>query len=171
MEIPLGSGNFTTEDLTISPDTSLAIDESSVKYYLYTTTENGTEINRDNVISANIDVTKDTIFVIHGWVDSYQADSSQTVKDAYLESRDVNVILVDWEPISNRLYVNARYAVQGVGEIVAEFIQYMTLNVDLDLNKTALVGHSLGAHVCGAAGNALSGIVNRIVGLFKNCCF
>lgn len=86
------------------------------------------------------------------------------MRNAYLNSRDVNLIVVDWSVYAWTFYTLARYRVPNVGKAIGRFIQLMVEKVDLDLNNTGLVGFSLGAHVSGIAGRFLEGNVNFLIG-------
>lgn len=88
----------------------------------------------------------------------------QTLKTAYLASRDVNIIIVDWSIISINDYTIARYSVDGIGELIGNFIKFMLNILDFNLDKTCIVGFSLGAHVGGIVGRMLNGSVDHLVG-------
>lgn len=91
----------------------------------------------------------------------------QVIKDAYLLSREINVIIVDWQEISMRTYFSAKDATPEVGEIISEFVREMMGAFNLYLNRTSFVGHSLGAHVAGFASRKLDGNVNFLIGKFQ----
>lgn len=141
-----------------------AVDQSDVQYYFYARTINETQITENNIATINFNSSKDTIFVTHGWKHSYLTEMPQEIKYAYLSSRDVNIVLIDWSNIAKENYFTARYAVAKVGQFVGKFIQFMVDEVELNLNKTGLVGFSLGAHVVGIAGRTLNGSVDRVIG-------
>lgn len=42
-----------------------------------------------------------TVVLIHGWQDSFEADSNTYVRSAILSKLDANVIKIDWSPFSN----------------------------------------------------------------------
>ncbi|XP_072381631.1 pancreatic lipase-related protein 2-like [Diabrotica undecimpunctata] len=108
---------------------------------------------------------KFTIFLIHGWRNEYDSDINNVLTEAYLSKHDVNVFVVDWSSLADDLYINAASAVGGVGEIVGKYVQSLVKNNNLDLDRTAIAGHSLGAHVAGIVGLALGGKIDYIVGL------
>lgn len=63
---------------------------------------------------------------------------------------DINLVVVDWRRGSNTVnYVTARRRVMIVGRYVAQFIESMVFHGGLNLSTTHLIGHSLGAHICG----------------------
>lgn len=106
------------------------------------------------------------MILIHGWRDSHLNDSVQLVKDAYLKSRDVNIIAMDWNSISRRDYLTSQSSVPAVGQLLGQFIIYFRDNCSLQMENFGLVGHSLGAHVAGVAGWTLGGSIDRIIGRY-----
>lgn len=70
---------------------------------------------------------------------------------AYLSVGDYNVILVDWRQIAGSLYVYASNLVTKVGKHVAKMVDFLGTQ-GMKMEKTRLIGHSLGAHVVGLAG-------------------
>ncbi|KAJ8979140.1 hypothetical protein NQ317_016759 [Molorchus minor] len=82
-----------------------------------------------------------------------------------LSKHDVNLFVVDWSPIASGSYLSAKQAVNKVGMYVAQFVKSLTERFNLTLDKTAMAGHSLGAHVAGNAGAALGSQLDHIVGL------
>ena len=81
---------------------------------------------------------------------------------------------MDWGPkslgVSQIIYRKAVYKVRPVGEHLATLLSYIVENANgsSTLKDFHLIGHSLGAHVAGCAGNMLNGSVGRITGLGKN---
>lgn len=59
---------------------------------------------------------------------------------------------MDWGSVSKRLYPIAVEGVVVIGKYLAESMNYMHKEGLIDLKKTRLVGHSLGAHLIGIAG-------------------
>lgn len=93
---------------------------------------------------------------------------AQSVKNAYINSTEFNVVLVDWSVVAGSNYLTAKYYVPDVSRLIGKCITFMVENVGLDVSKLGLVGHSLGAHVAGVAGKALNGTVNRLIGKWIN---
>jgi len=73
--------------------------------------------------------------------------------------------VVDWSKISIRPYVWASKRVKMVGMFVASMLDFLTGH-GLDLSKTALIGHSLGAHVVGLAARHAENDISYVVGRF-----
>lgn len=168
VEEPQGSGNFVRQNLSDAPDKNFSLAEDVVTYYFYSRGINGTVINKDNVSSVFFNTSKQTIFIISGWLSSYDDSNPQMVKDAYLQTRDVNIIIVNWSSISKRSYVTAKYFIRYIGLDVAIFIHFLADNLGLEMDKLGLVGHSLGAHICGVVGYNLNGEADRILGRLYN---
>lgn len=142
-------------ELSISADISLPITEGMVKFFLYTRTVSQLELTRNNLEDITYDNTKETVFLVHGWRDRLSDEMPQVVKNAYLTSREINVIIVDWNEIAARNYFSAKYATRRVGAIIANFIQNMTEKIGVNIATISFVGFSLGAHVSGFAGKQL----------------
>ncbi|XP_046993986.1 lipase member H-like [Schistocerca americana] len=90
----------------------------------------------------------------------------QKIREWWLQAGDYNVIVVDWSVhAGNWNYAQAKAAVSGVGEVLAALINLLA-SLGASTNNMQLVGHSLGAHVCGVAGNRVTaGRLNRITGM------
>lgn len=87
------------------------------------------------------------------------------VTAAYIQHGDYNVIVIDWSKITFRPYVWASNHVKKVGHFVSTMINFLAKH-GMDLSKTTMVGHSLGAHVVGIAARETEGNVNYVVGKF-----
>jgi serralysin len=124
-----------------------------------------------------IDPSKPTFVYTHGWTDNGKTDNSA---DASFKSKliyntfiqkygsNANVIIVDWQNLAAN-----RDSTQGskeptyestitkqVGEVVADAL----IRTGVDLNKTTLIGHSLGSFVMGAAANQIFSSTGTKVG-------
>lgn len=153
---------------------SSQISSTDIEMIFYSQNEtDGYKINISNIDEfKRIDYSpsKYTVFVIHGWTNDYTYIMPQTVKNAYLAAADVNVFLVDWSKIAKLDYVLSRNQVIQVGQVIGTMIRSMVENKLLDLNKTSVIGHSLGAHVAGTTGKALKGELSYIVGKSSKDC-
>lgn len=83
---------------------------------------------------------------------------------AYLEHRDVNVIILDWWRLALSNYVTAVLGVPAVGRGLGQFLKFIKQVTRQDYSKMHLVGFSLGAHIVGNAGKELNGTIARITG-------
>lgn len=84
---------------------------------------------------------------------------------AYIQHNDYNVIVIDWSKISIRPYIWASRRVKMVGIFVSSMIDFLAKH-GLDPSQTALIGHSLGAHVSGLAARNCKGEIKYVVGKF-----
>lgn len=85
---------------------------------------------------------------------------------AFLARDDYNVIIVDWSNIAKLNYPESAERVKAVGAHIAKMIDFLK-SLGNDPNNMSLVGHSLGAHVMGLAGNQATNKVGHVVGLSK----
>lgn len=77
--------------------------------------------------------------------------------------------MVDWSPGADHVnYLKAAANSRVVGAVTAGLLEALRDVKDLDLAHLHLVGHSLGAHICGYVGRRLKGI-GRITG--RGVCF
>lgn len=112
----------------------------------------------------NFDPRRPTRIFVHGY---YSEDElMKSYAKAYLNVGDFNFIAVDWLAGATTLnYPRARHRVREVGEALAVFIDHL-VDMGMNLEHLILVGHSLGAHVCGFAGKSTtSGKLPIIIGL------
>lgn len=82
---------------------------------------------------------------------------------AYIKEGDYNVIVIDWSKITLGTYAVARSYVRQVGIHLSGMINLLEEH-GMDLSKTLLVGHSLGAHVVGIAARNAKGNVKYVIG-------
>lgn len=114
-----------------------------------------------------------TKILVHGWRDNTSNAMVQTVKNGYFAHPDevTNVIGVDWGMYADSLNypVVANDYVPKVGFVLAKFIEFLVRKSLVPVSNIQIIGHSLGAQVCGFAGQFLIGFgVGRlpvIVGL------
>ena len=79
---------------------------------------------------------------------------------------DVNVIAVVWTKGTNDGYCQAVANTRVVGALLANMVKILHNTTNLDYGSVHLIGHSLGAHVCGYAGKRLLGL-GRITGFCR----
>ncbi|XP_075731186.1 inactive pancreatic lipase-related protein 1 isoform X2 [Rhipicephalus microplus] len=107
----------------------------------------------------------ETKFIVHGYLDRLFFGAWMTeMKDAYLNSADVNVFIVDWSHANVGIYDSACANARIVGAELALFIRKLKEAFGADPRKMHIIGHSLGAHVAGYAG-ANTTTLGRITGL------
>ena len=77
---------------------------------------------------------------------------------------DFNILLVDWRGGSSDInYMQCASNIRVVGALIAKLLRTLHRHCDLDLSDVHIIGHSLGAHAAGYAGENLKGI-GRITG-------
>lgn len=80
----------------------------------------------------------------------------------WIKQENRAICLVDWRGLARGNYGKvARVHTKIVGTYMAELIQSQNFSAD----QTILVGHSLGAHVCGFCGKAMDGSIKTIYGI------
>jgi len=107
---------------------------------------------------------RDTKFIVHGFIDNGGTDWMAEMKNELLVQGDYNVVLVDWGSGSLNLYGQATANTRVVGAMLAQIINFMTETLDARPEDMHVIGHSLGAHVAGYAGERLKHL-GRITGL------
>lgn len=120
---------------------------------------------------SDFDPSKRTILVVAGYMSSSEDKWRLDIKDRWLVLEDVNVIVVSWKDGNHEAYDQAASNTRVLARLITIFFYYLAQvkNVNpLDenfLSSITLVGHSLGAHVCGFVGKDYSGRIGRITGL------
>ncbi|CRK90501.1 CLUMA_CG004131, isoform A [Clunio marinus] len=112
-------------------------------------------------------VSKPTIFLIHGYLESSVSQHHLMLSKTLLKVKNVNLFFVDWSKGASALvYVDARDRVPEVGKIVATFLESLKKEVNLNYKDVTLIGFSLGGHVAGMTGKSLiSGKIGKIIGI------
>uniref|UniRef100_A0A0A9XFM2 Hepatic triacylglycerol lipase n=1 Tax=Lygus hesperus TaxID=30085 RepID=A0A0A9XFM2_LYGHE len=67
-----------------------------------------------------------------------------------------NIIIVNWASMSYEMYLMTRLRVVVVARQALSLIRRLQVDFDLNLDSLDIVGHSLGAHIAGVAGNVLA---------------
>lgn len=146
--------------------------EADVMFFLYTRANPDTpqELKlRDmsTVVGSHYSVNRPTRVLIHGFQTDGNTEVVIEIKDSYLRSYDVNVIVLDWGAGANTInYITARNRVNQVGVVLAIFCDFLHEHNVLDFSRLYFIGGSLGAHLAGMAGKSLRrGRVNTIHGM------
>ncbi|KAL6958655.1 triacylglycerol lipase [Sarracenia purpurea var. burkii] len=117
-----------------------------------------------SIQKSNFDSKKLTKMIIHGFIDTPLASWVKEMRREFLKHADWNVIVVDWAGGSLPLYTQATANTRLVGLEVAYFINYLKDNHGLNPKDVHIIGHSLGAHTAGYAGERIDKL-GRITGL------
>ncbi|XP_055386257.1 phospholipase A1-like [Condylostylus longicornis] len=123
--------------------------------------------NTYNLKVSNFNPNYPTRIIIHGWRNRHNSAVNRFIREAYLKVGKYNIIVVDWSSAADTYnYISARYSVEYVGNYVAEFIDFLQRENHLFLYTLIVIGHSLGAHVAGYAGQTIkTGKIPIIYGL------
>ncbi|XP_054165873.1 pancreatic lipase-related protein 2-like [Oppia nitens] len=120
----------------------------------------------DAIKNSYFDGNKPTKFIIHGFLDNQLfGEWMRKMKDTFLESNDYNVFIVDWSGGNGLPYTQATANTKVVGPVIGLFINDLKTTKNLKVSDVHILGHSLGSHVAGYAGEKLNGTVGRITGL------
>lgn len=121
----------------------------------------------DGLRRSNFDPSKPTRVLIHGYQNQHRSPINQKLKAAYLSKFNVNVIVSSWGYGSQSLcYKWAVRRTKKVGNVIAEFLDFILGDNITAWEQLIIVGHSLGAHISGFAGKAVKkGKVGAIFGL------
>ncbi|XP_063709829.1 phospholipase A1 VesT1.02-like [Culicoides brevitarsis] len=145
--------------------------EKKVKFWLYTKKE---PVRRqilledlESLKESTFDPTHPIRFLVHGWQNDETSDMIQMIKDAYLKKADFNIFVIDWgKGASSINYYGSRHRVGDVAEVATRFIQFLITNFNVKTKDIQMIGHSLGAHICGLTGkNFEDDKISVIVGL------
>lgn len=108
---------------------------------------------------------KTNVFLVHGLNNNRESKFNSILKAAILSQFDINLFILDWDRVAHTFYTNAKKAVPEIGKILSDYIKMMYTEFNLDGTNFKLIGHSLGAHICGVAGKNLDGKISHIAGL------
>ncbi|XP_063390919.1 uncharacterized protein LOC134676452 [Cydia fagiglandana] len=149
----------------------LVRDTSDVQFRLYTR-YNPTQYQEliidddEKLFASHMSFKEKTVLYFTAFMEEPDDGSGLLVREAYMLRGDVNFIILDVSQLeAGPWYFTAADNTWYIGRFAAKFIDYL-VSRGLDLSKTHLVGHSLGAHAAGVAGAYItSGRVSRITGL------
>lgn len=125
------------------------VSEKDVKFWLYTRANPDVPVLLSEDGPKQMDPHKKTIVLVHGWLCNITNERIPELKNAYLERYDAQIVAVDWSSKSIDLYTNSYCSVPKIGQILGQFL---CASPNIDIAKLHLVGHSLGAHLSGFAG-------------------
>ncbi|XP_033220921.1 phospholipase A1-like [Belonocnema kinseyi] len=140
-----------------------------VTFKLYTK-ESGDEfqilgVNNERILNeSNFNKERPTYIITHGYASSSDGFSCTLNRYALQNTTDSNIITVNWSPLSNGSYTVARLFSARVGKYVGDFINILYKH-GMKPEVITLIGHSLGAHVMGYAGQNVNEKVNHTIGL------
>lgn len=103
------------------------------------------------------------MLIVHGFTDKKERHWISRMSRDIAMWTDSNACVVDWFKLSTIEYTIAAKNVNKVGAYVGEFL--ISLQNIIPLNRVSIVGHSLGAHIAGAAGARTGGKIDAIFGI------
>lgn len=124
--------------------------------------------NKAGVKSSNFKSNRQTKVIIHGFMTKIAAPWFGMIKKALLDHGDYNVIQLDWTNGNKFPYTQATANTRVVGALLAQLIRWLETEFGAKRETFHLIGHSLGAHIAGYAGERLqdgSRKLDRITGL------
>ncbi|XP_023937368.1 pancreatic triacylglycerol lipase-like [Bicyclus anynana] len=172
--MPDGEGNMHTVDLLQPVDEELlrdiALNPANNQYLLFTrrnrrSSQSLVMNNANSIRNSNFNANHPTVVVVHGWLSNQRTDINPTIRDAYLNKGEANVIVMCWRRLALSYYPTAVRGVPDVGRGLGQFLNFLHTVTGQGFNRMHLVGFSLGAHVVGNAGRELRGRVARVTGL------
>lgn len=127
-----------------------------------------------NVVTENLkedNLFKNSIKIItHGWKSSIDSPAVKVIKEAYLETKDADIITIDWSVTADSFFYNwVANKTKNIGEQVAIFLDGLSKQHNVSGDQIHLIGHSLGAHVMGVAAYKSNLTINRITGIIISC--
>ncbi|KAJ8026293.1 Pancreatic lipase-related protein 2 [Holothuria leucospilota] len=174
-------GDF-DDDLTCNLGAPLPQKPSDIQteFYLFTPENPTTWDNfirwKDNasIVNSNFQGSRGTKFIIHGYNSNIKNGRFEKMKDALLSIEKLNVIMVNWKGGAKmfkrrglldklvdevaKIFPGYRQASQNtrvVGRQVGELSHKLHVLTGASYTDMHLIGHSLGAHVAGFAGEHL----------------
>lgn len=120
----------------------------------------------DLLYSKYFNSKRDNLFIIHCVNDNYKRKVNKLIMTEILKSYDVNVFVVDWSHINKIAKFNyTEHVVNYIGKVLSKFVKRMMEYYELTSNHFYMIGHGVGAHICGVIGTFLNGQIDTIIGL------
>lgn len=117
----------------------------------------------DPDVATKLDTTKKLVLIVHGYTDNKDRRwIRRMIRDIPLYT-DSNTCVVDWSKVATTQYTLAVAHLNRVGETIGDFL--ISLESQFPLDRVSIVGHSLGAHIAGAAGARTGSKIDAIFGL------
>ncbi|XP_037291638.2 pancreatic lipase-related protein 2 [Rhipicephalus microplus] len=129
------------------------------KFYIYSRNNTGGRRLRTRFLRRDgkpfFQERKDLIIIAHGYTQNVNSSWLHELKEALLQEKDCNVVIVDWgRGCRSPLYLTAVGNTALVGRQISLLVQKLSRKFGGNVTATNvhLVGFSLGAQVCGFAG-------------------
>jgi len=173
-DVDLGCLNITDEWYSAMRPINVLPDERSkinTRFYLHTRADRAMDhdvlvVAHDSatIAASTFDPTKPLKFIIHGFIDTGNTYWLPLMADIFLNYGDYNVFRVDWGGGSLPMYSQAAANTRVVGLEIGYLVNWLASSYGVDVADVHLLGHSLGSHVSGYAGEQIPGM-GRISGL------
>jgi len=141
----------------------------NIVYTMYTrTNRNAGQVFTQNTVPAAYVASRRTVFIAHGWNSDGTSPWMATMKNAFLDREDINVVNVDWGGGAQVInYNQAAMNTRTTGAFTALVYQNLLRVSGSAPSRMWCVGHSLGSHVCGHTGMKMptNQRLGRITGL------
>nr|CAH7727031.1 unnamed protein product [Callosobruchus chinensis] len=143
--------------------------ENDVVFYLYDRSNSShahtiTIGNESSLSYSPFDPEIATVILVHGWTHGRDTPWLKEMRETMAETGYWNVIVLDWATLSHCIYIEARVHTTVVGKQLRRFLLFLVDNAGVNLDMVHLVGHSMGAHISGAASRQLWKKIGRKVG-------
>ncbi|GBM48469.1 Inactive pancreatic lipase-related protein 1 [Araneus ventricosus] len=112
--------------------------------------------SNESFIQQSLDPKEAVKFIVHGYLEHGHQKWIQDMIRELLTKDNFNVISVDWVFGAAPPYTQAVANARMVGVVLAEFIELLRDVYSIPLSSMHVIGHSLGAHVAGYAGQRLN---------------
>ncbi|ESP05459.1 hypothetical protein LOTGIDRAFT_102176, partial [Lottia gigantea] len=133
-------------------------------FKLYTRQHDGAPQDITPTFHGDFNPGINTKIIIHGFLQDYSAPWLDRAAKELIRKDVMNVIVVGWGHGAGFPYSQAASNTRVIGAVVGQFVNTLLNTTSLQARKVHLIGHSLGAHVAGYAGNLIPDL-GRITGL------
>jgi len=116
------------------------------------------------VDASTFNPSRPTKFIIHGFIENGNVGWMKDMAQELLNQGDYNVIRVNWGGGSLPMYFQASANTRVVGLEIGYLVNWLTDQYGVDPLTVHLIGHSLGSHISGYAGEQIKGL-GRISGM------
>uniref|UniRef100_A0A4Q8K3J2 U54-Liphistoxin-Lsp1a_1 n=1 Tax=Liphistius sp. SGP-2016 TaxID=1905180 RepID=A0A4Q8K3J2_9ARAC len=111
--------------------------------------------NNASFAQSSFDPLRSVKLIVHGFTESGYQDWVKDLIRELLTSDDYNVISVDWRQGAAQSYPQAVANTRVLGLVIADFIDYLQRKYRISPSDIHIIGHNLGAHAAGYAGEQL----------------
>ncbi|XP_029841396.2 pancreatic lipase-related protein 2 isoform X1 [Ixodes scapularis] len=119
----------------------------------------------EDIRESHFNASRETKMITHGWLDTiFFGAWMKDMKTAFLLVGDYNVIIVDWRGGNGLPYTQATANTRLVGAEISLMIEKLETVFGADPRTFHILGHSLGSHAAGYAGERLKRL-GRITGM------